>query len=219
MNCCVFPMGHCNTLHTKSFRRCQIIHGRPLLKKNQMWLNHFTVLHKGWLKRHCIIKNNYFMPRFLLLTSSFGKELPHDISNIPPPLLREWIAKEPMLHQFHRLLVAVRQLLSIFAKIFLHHSITATTLCMTNHRKATSFCALALCQMMFYLGYDWLLNLSWDHFGLHQVKHVRVTMEFEVLKRQIIRPTLSIDMVQRVLRWERQKRCSGRKEQGPITKK
>ena len=46
---------------------------------------------------------------------------------------------------------------------------------------------------------DWLLNSSWDHFGLHQGrKNVRVTMEFEVPKRHIARPTLSNDMVQRV---------------------
>ena len=64
--------------------------------------------------------------------------------------------------------------------------------------------------------YDWVLNSSWDHFNLHQGKNVRVTMEFEVPKRHILRPTLSIDMVQQALRWERQKRCFGRKRQGPM---
>ena len=49
---------------------------------------------------------------------------------------------------------------------------------------------------------DWVLNLSRDHLGLHQGKSVRVTMEFKVSKRHILRPTLSTDMVQRVLRWE-----------------
>jgi hypothetical protein len=34
-----------------------------------------------------------------------------------------------------------------------------------------------------------------------------------------IRPTLSTNMVQWVLRWERQKRCSRRKKQGPMAKK
>jgi hypothetical protein len=43
-------------------------------------------------------------------------------------------------------------------------------------------------------------------------KNVIVTTEFEVPKRHILRPTLSIDMVQRVLWWERQKRDSGRKK-------
>ena len=33
----------------------------------------------------------------------------------------------------------------------------------------------------------------------------------EVPKTHILRPTLSIDMAQRVLRWERQKTCFGRK--------
>jgi hypothetical protein len=35
---------------------------------------------------------------------------------------------------------------------------------------------------------DWLLNSYKDHFGLHQGKNVRVTMEFEVSKRRILRP-------------------------------
>ena len=61
---------------------------------------------------------------------------------------------------------------------------------------------------------DLLLNLSWDHFNLHQGKKVRVTMEFEVPKRHVLRPTLSTDMIQRVLRWERQKSCFDRKKQG-----
>ena len=39
-------------------------------------------------------------------------------------------------------------------------------------------------------------------------------MKIEVPKRHILRPTLFTDMVQRVLRWERQKRCSSRKKQG-----
>ena len=33
--------------------------------------------------------------------------------------------------------------------------------------------------------WDWLLNSSWDHFGLHQGKNDRVTMKFEVPKRHI----------------------------------
>ena len=64
--------------------------------------------------------------------------------------------------------------------------------------------------------YDWLLNSPWYHFSSYQGKNVRVTMEFQVPKRHISRPTLSIDMVQRVLRWERQKRCSSRKRKGPM---
>ena len=41
---------------------------------------------------------------------------------------------------------------------------------------------------------DWVLNLSRYHYGLHQGKNVRVTMEFEVLKRHILGPTLSTHM-------------------------
>jgi hypothetical protein len=62
---------------------------------------------------------------------------------------------------------------------------------------------------------NWLLNSSRDHFGLHQGQNVRVTMEYEIPKGHILRHTLSIDMVQRVLQWERQKRCSSRKRDGP----
>jgi hypothetical protein len=40
-------------------------------------------------------------------------------------------------------------------------------------------------------------------------------MEYEIPKGHILRHTLSIDMVQRVLQWERQKRCSSRKRDGP----
>jgi hypothetical protein len=51
----------------------------------------------------------------------------------------------------------------------------------------------------------WLVvELVQDHFGLHQGKNGRVTMEFKVPKRHIWRPTSSTDMVQRVLQWERQ---------------
>ena len=67
---------------------------------------------------------------------------------------------------------------------------------------------------------DWLLNASRDHFGLHQgEKNVKVTMELEIPKRHILRPTLYTDMVQRAVRWERQKRRSGRKRQRPMAKK
>ena len=67
--------------------------------------------------------------------------------------------------------------------------------------------------------FNWLLNSSRDYFGLHQEKNVRVTMEFKVPESHIVRSTLSSDMVQRILRWERQKKCSSRKSQGPMAKK
>ena len=42
-------------------------------------------------------------------------------------------------------------------------------------------------------------------------KNVRVTIEFEVPKRHILRPTtLSTNMVQQGFRWERQNMCSSR---------
>ena len=49
-----------------------------------------------------------------------------------------------------------------------------------------------------------------------KVKNVRVTMEFKVPKRHVLRPTLSTDMVQQVLRWERQKRCSNKKREKKV---
>ena len=65
---------------------------------------------------------------------------------------------------------------------------------------------------------DWLLNSIHGHFGLQQGHNIRMTMEFKVPKRHILRPTLSIDIVQHVLRWERQKRCYGRRKQVPLAK-
>ena len=65
----------------------------------------------------------------------------------------------------------------------------------------------------------WLLNPSWDHFGLRQGKNVIVTMEFGVPIRHILRHTLSTIMVQRVLQWERQNRFSSRKRQGPVAER
>ena len=66
---------------------------------------------------------------------------------------------------------------------------------------------------------DWLLNSSHDHFGLHPKKNVKVAMGFEVPKRRMLRPTSSIDVVQRVLPWKRQKRHFKIKIQGPMAKK
>ena len=47
---------------------------------------------------------------------------------------------------------------------------------------------------------DWLLNSSWDHFGLHQGKNGSVAME--VSRRHVLRLDQSTGMVQRVLRRE-----------------
>ena len=50
-------------------------------------------------------------------------------------------------------------------------------------------------------------------------KKCQCNHEFEVPNIHILRPILSTDMVQRALPWERQKRCFGRKRQGPMAKK
>ena len=44
---------------------------------------------------------------------------------------------------------------------------------------------------------------------------VRVTMEFEVFNRHILRPTLSIDTVQWIWQWERQTCALVKKGRGP----
>ena len=65
-----------------------------------------------------------------------------------------------------------------------------------------------------------MLNSSHDHFGSHQGKNVKVTMKFEVPIRHSLRHTFyPLTMVQRALRWERQKRCFSRKRQGPMAEK
>ena len=63
---------------------------------------------------------------------------------------------------------------------------------------------------------DWPLNLSLGYIGLHQEnRNVRVTMELEVQKRPIVKPTSSTIMVRHVLRWEREIRFSCCKYQEP----
>ena len=66
---------------------------------------------------------------------------------------------------------------------------------------------------------DWLLNLSQDHYGLHQRKICQSDHEVRGPMTYIWRSTLFSDMVQWVLQWERQKRCSCRRRQGPIQEK
>ena len=64
---------------------------------------------------------------------------------------------------------------------------------------------------------DWLLNLSRDHFGLHQGKKCQSDHGvWDPQKTKFLRPTLSTYMVQRVLWWERQKRCSSTTRRGPM---
>ena len=72
------------------------------------------------------------------------------------------------------------------------------------------FCILLHCPKALYNLYL-AIELSLDHFGLHQEKIVKVTMECEVPKRRILRPTLSNDKVQQILQW---KMRSGKKNSG-----
>ena len=66
----VFSMGHCKLLKPISFRRCQIIHIRLLLKKNHIRLNRLSVLHKGQSNKHCSIENDFIGPKFPFLAKS-----------------------------------------------------------------------------------------------------------------------------------------------------
>ena len=65
---------------------------------------------------------------------------------------------------------------------------------------------------------DWTLKSSRDDLGLHQGKNGRVTTEVEVHKIFFFKPTLSIAMVQRVFRWDKQKRWSRKISKGPCQK-
>ena len=67
-------------------------------------------------------------------------------------------------------------------------------------------------------GCDWTLKSSRDNLGLHQGKNGRVTTEVEVLKILFFKPTLSTAMVQRVFRWDKQKRGSRKINEGPCHK-
>jgi hypothetical protein len=66
---------------------------------------------------------------------------------------------------------------------------------------------------------DWMLNSSQEQISLHQAKNVREPIDIEVPKRQYQNPILSIDMVQRLFRWEGQKRWSRKNSQGPMAEK
>ena len=66
-------------------------------------------------------------------------------------------------------------------------------------------------------GCDWTLKSSRDDLGLHQGKNGRVTTEVEVHKF-FFKPTLSTAMVQRVFRWDKQKRWSRKNSKGPYQK-
>ena len=37
--------------------------------------------------------------------------------------------------------------------------------------------------------FAWMSNSSWDHFGLHHRKHIKVTIDVEVSKTHLLRPT------------------------------
>jgi hypothetical protein len=50
-------------------------------------------------------------------------------------------------------------------------------------------------------------------------KNVKLTVKFEVPKNHTLRSKLSTDMLQRVMQWERQKRCFGGNMQGPMAEK
>jgi hypothetical protein len=65
---------------------------------------------------------------------------------------------------------------------------------------------------------DWTLKSSRDDLGLHQGKNGKVTTEVEVHKFVFFKPTLSIAMVQRVFRWDKQKRWSRKNSKGPYHK-
>ena len=140
MTCHVFSMGHCNALNNRSLRGCQKIHGRPLLKKNHMWLNRFSVLYNSWSKRHRIIEMDFLGPRFPLLAESCHMIL----ITYHHPCWASGQLKNLYSIDFTDCRPQWGQLLSISVEICPRHSLPAMALCMTNQRKATSFCPFAL---------------------------------------------------------------------------
>ena len=119
----------------------QIIHGRLICKYNQMWLSCFSVMHKGWSKRHLHHWKRF--PRSNV--TSFDEELPHDVSNITPHLLSKWAAKECVLHWLR---ATMKTTLVNLCRILPCHSFTATALWITDQRNVAFFCALDLLHVM-----------------------------------------------------------------------
>ena len=93
----VFSTCYCKLLKTRSFHWRQIIQGKPLLRKNQIWLNLLSVLHKGWLKKHCIIEKKLPQAEIPLIC----KELPNDVGNVLPPVLSQRTTIEHVFNGFH----------------------------------------------------------------------------------------------------------------------
>lgn len=83
----------------RAFCGRQLIHGIPLLKKNEMRLNCCTKVDQRGL--------HYGKGFPQAKVSSFGNELPHDVSNIWTPLLSEWTTEKPMFQRFHRMWAVV----------------------------------------------------------------------------------------------------------------
>ena len=102
----VFSIGQCRLLKTKPLCWRQIMHVRLLFKKNQMWLNCWSVLYKGWSKGLCIIEKDFHGPR-IFFNLIYSKELPSDVGSVLPPMLSEWIAVKHMFHWFHWLRTAI----------------------------------------------------------------------------------------------------------------
>lgn len=119
-------MGHCTTLKTKSFHWLQIPHGRPLLKKNQMWLK--CVLHKGWSKRHYIIEKDFCGPRWFVLAESCHMML----ATYRHPRWASGQLRNLCSTNLTNCGLQWGPFLSISTKIVLRHSFTATTLWITN---------------------------------------------------------------------------------------
>ena len=78
----VFSMGHRISLKTKSFRRRQIIHESPPLKKNMMTLKCLSVLHKGLSKRHCIIEKGFPQTKISSFRQRIAKWSWHQIATL-----------------------------------------------------------------------------------------------------------------------------------------
>ena len=148
MTCHVFSRCHLKLFKTKSFHWCQIIHGRPLLKMNQMRLNGLSVVHKSWVKGTWHHRKGFIHANILF----GGKELPTNVDHVLPPLLSQWTTKEPMFQWIHHRRATMRATLVNLCWYFTMPFINRDSLVSDRPGESRLFCALALCQIIFHSG-------------------------------------------------------------------
>ena len=118
-----FSKGQWLALNTKSLHWRQMIHGRQLLKKNQILLKGLRDWLSDWSKRHCIYEKDFQGRRWPL----FAKKMPNDGSCIASHLLNSQTTKELVLRPFYASWTTM-----------------GTNLCQPPRRSVQSICSLPL---------------------------------------------------------------------------